>query len=188
MMRLRALAIICALALTGTAMAESTTRVVIEGSVKRGEEFSQDFGPGFTFRLKGKDVWAIVITHATSPDKDLIYPVNPPYRFSNRQYLGPGYGESARDSVGNTPRQFAFVCRASDIGRAWADLDRVLWPYNHPEAEVQKAIDDLARIQTGTVTFEVLWADVGPGENRSGAEECVREVRFRVTIAWPPSP
>jgi hypothetical protein len=78
MMRLRVLAIICTLVLAGTNMVESTTQVVIEGSVKRGEEFSQDFGPGFTFRLKGKDVWAIVITHATSPDKDLIYPVNPP--------------------------------------------------------------------------------------------------------------
>ena len=188
MMRVRALAIICALALTGTAMAESTTRVVIEGSVKRGEEFSQDFGPGFTFRLKGKDVWGIVITHATSPDRDLIYPVNPPYRFTNRQYLGPGYGESARDSVGNTPRQFALVCRPRDIERAWADLDRVLWPYNHPEAEIQKAIDDLGRIQTGTTTFEVLSAQVGPDESQPGAEEWVRGVKFRVTITWPPSP
>ena len=183
MMWLRVLAIICALASTGgTAMAESTTRVVIEGSVKRGEEFSQDFGPGFTFSLKGKDVWAIVITHATSPDRDLIYPVNPPYRFSNRQYLGPGYGESARDSVGNTPRQFAFVYRPSDIGKAWTDLDRVLWPYNHPEAEVQKAIDDLSHIPTGTVMFEVLSADIGP----PGSEEWVRRVKFRVTITWPP--
>jgi hypothetical protein len=185
MTALRALALICTLALTSAATAESMKRVVIEGTVKRGDEFSQDFGSGFTFRLQGKDVWSMVITHAASPDKDLVYPVNPPYRFSNRQYIGPGYGESARESVSNTPRDLAFIYRPGDIGRAWADLDRVLWPYTYAEAEVQRAANDLTQVPTGIVTFEVLSAEFGPDENRPGAEECVRGLKFRATVTWP---
>jgi hypothetical protein len=173
-------------ALAGDA-AERVNRVVIEGMIKRGEEFARDFGSGFTFRLSGKDVWAIGITHAASPDKDLIYPVNPPYRFSNRLYVGPGYGESARDAVGNTPRELAFIYRSDDVGRAWSDLEKILWPYAHADAETESALDDLAQIPTGTVTFEILSADVGSDESRPGADESVRSLKFRVTITWPPS-
>ena len=167
------------------AAAESVNRVVIEGMVKRGEEFARNFGSGFTFKLSGKDVWAIVITHASSPDKDLVYPVNPPYRFSNRLYVGPGYGETARNSVGNTPRELAFIHRPDDVGKAWSDLEKILWPYAHADAETEKALDELAQIATGTLTFEILSADVGPDENRPGADDCVRSLRFRATVDWP---
>jgi hypothetical protein len=186
--RLVSAAAVCALALTSAVTAESTNRVVIEGTVKQGDEFAQDFGSGFTFRLRGRNVWAIEVTHAASPDNDLIYPVNPPYRFSNRQYVGPGYGDSARDSVGYTPRELAFIYRPDDIGRAWDDLDRVLWPYNYAEAEVERATSELAGFPTGTVVFEILSAELGPDESRAGAgkrEERVRALRFRVTITWP---
>ena len=160
-------------------------RVVIEGMVKRGEEFARDLGSGYTFKLSGKDVWAIVITHASSPDKDLVYPVNPPYRFSNRLYVGSGYGETARGSIGNTPRELAFIYRPDDIGRAWSDLEKILWPYAHADAETERALDELARTPTGTVTFEILSADVGPDENQPGADEYVRVLKFRATITWP---
>jgi hypothetical protein len=73
-------AAVCALALTSGVTAESTNRVVIEGTVTPGDEFAQDFGSGFTFRLRGRNAWAIEVTHAASPDNDLLYPVNPPYR------------------------------------------------------------------------------------------------------------
>ena len=164
---------------------ERVNRVVVEGMIKRGEEFARDFGSGFTFKLSGKDVWAIVITHASSPDKDLVYPVNPPYRFSNRLYVGPGYGETARDSVGNTPREHAFIYRPDDVGKAWSDLEKILWPYAHADAETERALDEVAQIPTGTVTFEILSAEVGPDENRPGADECVRVLKFRATITWP---
>jgi hypothetical protein len=166
---------------------ESVNRVVIEEMVMRGEEFARDFGAGFTFRLSGKDVWAIVITHTSSPDKDLVYPVNPPYRFSNRLYVGAGYGETARDSVGNTPRELAFMYRPDDVAKAWSDLEKILWPYAHADAETERALDELPQIPTGTVTFEILSADVGPDENRPGADECVRWLRFRATAVWPAS-
>jgi hypothetical protein len=180
--------VICSLALASAVAAQGANRVVIEGTVKRGDEFAQDFGQGFTFRLRGKGVWEIVITHAASPDNDLIYPVNPPYRFSNRQYVGPGYGQSARDSVRSTPRELAFLYHPDDIGKAWDDLDRVLWPYAYADAEVERATDELARLPTGTITFEILSAEVGPDESRPGADgrdECVRALKFRVTITWP---
>jgi hypothetical protein len=181
-------AVICALVLTGTGPAVATNRIVIEGTVSRGGEFARDLGAGFTFRLKGRDGWAIVVTHATSPDDDLVYPVNPPYRFSNRQHIGPGYGQTARDSVSDTPRELAFLYRPADIGKAWDDLDRVLWPYAYTEAEVQRAAHELAGFPTGTLVFEILSAEVGPDPGRPGGdarEEHVRQLRFRVTITWP---
>jgi len=165
--------------------AESVNRVVIEGMVKRGEEFARDVGSGFTFRLSGREVWAIVVTHSASGDNDLVYPVNPPYRFSNRLYIGPGYGESARESVGNTPRELAFIYRPGDVGKAWSDLEKILWPYAHADAETERALDELARIPTGIVTFEILSADVGPDDNRPGVDECVRWLKFRATLTWP---
>jgi hypothetical protein len=183
-------ALICALALTGAGPAEATNRIVIEGTVSRGGEFARDFGAGFTFRLRGRDVWAIVVTHASSPDKDLVYPVNPPYRFTNRQYVGPGYGETARDSLSDTPRELAFLYRPADIEKAWGDLERVLWPYTYTAAEVQRAVDELAGFPTGTLVFEILSAEVGPDARRPGGdarEEHVLRLRFRVTITWPGS-
>src|SRR5262249_39651220 len=126
-------ALILSLSVVLAPAAQDTNLVVIEGVVKRGDEFARDFGSGFTFRLHGRDVWAIAITHATSPDRDMIYPVNPPYRFSNRLYIGPGYGDSARDSVQNTPRELSFLYRPGDVALAWNDLDRILWPYGYAQ-------------------------------------------------------
>ena len=169
-----------------TSPAAAMNHVVIEGTVKRGTEFARDVGSGFTFRLTGRNVWTITITHAASGDTDLVYPVNPPYRFSNRLHVGPGYGESARDSVSATPRELAFIYRPDDVEKAWGDVERVLWPYTYAEAEVERATDELAHLPTGTVTFEVLSAEIGPDANHSAApDEHVQALRFRVTITWP---
>lgn len=175
------------LALAAGAAAQDANRVVIEGTVKRGDEFTRTFGPGFTFALKGKDAWEIVITHAAAGGKDLIYPVNPPYRFSNQQSIGPGYGETARDSARNTPREFGFLYRPGDFEQAWNDLERVLWPYGSTAAEVERATDELARLPTGRVKVELLTAEFAASETRPGEapREGVVALKFRATITWP---
>jgi hypothetical protein len=129
-----------------------------------------------------------VVTHAASHDQDLIYPVNPPYRFSNRRSVGAGYGESARDSAKNTPRDLAFLYRPDDFEKAWNDLDRVLWPYSYTDAEVERAAGELTSFPTGELRFEILSVQFGAGENRprgGGREEFVNTLKFRVTISWP---
>jgi len=170
--------------------AQNGNPVVIEGAVTQGAPFARSFGSGFTFALKEQQgVWAVEITHAASGKMDLIYPVNPPYRFSNHHYIGPGYGESARDSANITPREFAFLAHPDDVGRAWDDVERVLWPYTHSEAEVQRALDELAHFPTGTLRLDILAAEFAPcvdsGRQR---DECVSGLRFRATIAWPATP
>jgi len=177
-------AVIWSLVFAGVSVGQDASQVVIEGTVKRGDEFAQDFGPGFTFRLRGKDVWAIVITHAASRDRDLVYPVNPPYRFSNQLYIGPGYGESARESARNTRRELAFLYRPDDFTAAWDDLDRVLWPYGYAEAEVARATSELARFPTGTLKLEILSAEF-VADGGDGRQEWVNALRFRATISWP---
>src|SRR5262249_52907462 len=98
------------LTLAANLWSQSGTTVIITGAVTSGVPFVRSFGTGFALRLQGQHgIWVIEITHAGSGEKDLIYPVNPPYRFSNHQYIGPGYGESARESASNTPREFAFL-------------------------------------------------------------------------------
>jgi hypothetical protein len=159
--------------------------ILIEGAVTRGVPFARSFGPGFTFALKDlHGVWMVEITHAASGAMDLIYPVNPPYRFSNHQYIGPGYGESARDSAAITPREFAFLARPDDVGRAWDDVERVLWPYTHTGVEVQRAADELAHFPTGTVRLDIVDAEFGPCGvgGPPPPDECVSRLRFRVTI------
>jgi len=178
------------LVLAPHARAQNTSPVIIEGSATRGVPFARRFDAGFSFRLKEQHgVWVIEITHAASRDKDLIYPVNPPYRFSNHQRIGPGYGESARDSANITPREFVFLARPGDVRRAWEDLERVLWPYNHSEAEVQRATDELAHFSTGTLRLEILAAEFAPcGDRGRQPDECVSGFRFRATLAWPATP
>src|SRR5262249_61681676 len=122
---------------------------------------------------------------AAHAEKVLFPPVNPPSGSRNRLNVGPGYGESARESISNTPRELGFIYRPDDVATAWSDLEKILWPYTVAEVEAERALDELARIPTGTVTFEILSADVGPDENRPGADECVRLLKFRATITWP---
>jgi hypothetical protein len=166
---------------------QTSNSAVIVGAVTRGSAFVQSFGPGFTLRLREQQgTWALDVTHARSGELDLIYPVNPPYRFSNHQFVGPGYGESARDSARATPREFAFLARPDDVSRAWDDIERVLWPYTHSEAEVQHAADELTHFPTGTLRFEILRADFAPCEDHGRqSEECVSGLGFRMTITWP---
>jgi hypothetical protein len=177
-------------ALSRSLEGQSGTAVVIEGVVTRGVSFAQSFGQGFTFTLKEVGgAWAIGMTHAKSGDKDLIYPVNPPYRFSNRQYIGPGYGESARASANITTRELAFLAQPDDVGRAWQDLDYVLWPYTYDEADVQRATNELAHFPTGTLRFEIFGVDFAScGDRGQQLDECVSGVKFRATVTWPPNP
>jgi hypothetical protein len=170
--------------------AQDSSPLIIEGTVTPGVPLAQRFGPGFSFALKEQHGgWAVEITHAASSEKDLIYPVNPPYRFSNHQRIGPGYGESARDSAHISPREFAFLVRPDDVGRAWDDVERVLWPYTHSEVEVQQATDELARFPTGTLRLEILAAEFAPcGDSGQEPDECVSRFTFRATIVWPSTP
>jgi hypothetical protein len=170
--------------------AQDSSPLIIEGTVTPGVPLAQRFGPGFSFALKEQHGgWAVEITHAASSEKDLIYPVNPPYRFSNHQRIGPGYGESARDSAHISPREFAFLVRPDDVGRAWDDVERVLWPYTHSEVEVQQATDELARFPTGTLRLEILAAEFAPcGDSGQEPGECVSRFTFRATIVWPSTP
>jgi hypothetical protein len=168
--------------------ASELNHAVIEATVDHG--FSREFGSGFTFWLKGQDVyaWTIEITHESAPDKDLIYPVDPPYRLSNHRYIGPGYGESTRDSVRNTPRNFAFIYRLDDIGKAWDNLEKILWPYTFTEAEVQHAMNEV--FPTGNLKFEILSADFIPGPARPDGgppQDIIASLKFRATITWPRS-
>jgi hypothetical protein len=178
------------LALVPLLGAQNGNPVVIEGAVTRGVSFARSFGPGFGFRLQEQQgVWVVEITHAASGEKDLIYPVNPPYRFSNHQHIGPGYGESARDSASITPRDFVFLARPDDVGRAWDDVERVLWPYAHGEAEVQRATDQLTHFPTGTLRLDILAAEFAACDDRGHQpDECVSGLRFRATIIWPATP
>ena len=60
--------------------------------------------------------------------------------------------------------------------------------YTYAEAEAERATKELAALPTGAVTFEILSAEIGPDENRTGGgehEECVRAMKFRVMITWP---
>jgi hypothetical protein len=65
---------------------------------------------------------------------DFVSVATPPYRFDNPRYLDTGYGNTARDAVSRTPREFYFALTCADYKRMAAQVKRMLWPDSGPVA------------------------------------------------------
>jgi hypothetical protein len=134
--------------------------------------------------VEGQNGHVILIEGAVTRGVPFPRSFGPGFTFALKDLHGPGYGESARDSAAITPREFAFLARPDDVGRAWDDVERVLWPYTHTGVEVQRATDELAHFPTGTVRLDIVDAEFGPCGvgGPPPPDECVSRLRFRVTI------
>jgi len=80
---------------------EQCKKVVFSGSVNGGEPYSRELGSGLTLKLIPlKDNWGWEIqVRPHDSNKDYAYPLNPPLRGGNAQYLGTGYGITAREQL-----------------------------------------------------------------------------------------
>lgn len=163
---------------------------VIRGRVSQGEVFERPFADQLVFMLepethpRNPQGWTIRVTPATSRELDYSMVATPPYRFRNPRYVDTGYGLTAGEALGWTPRQFAFVASRRDYDSARHALDVLLWPGNHTQAQVDSARQELEQVRSYPATF---WIEDGaaapPSSDRPGA--VIEWMSFRVELCLP---
>lgn len=90
-----------------------------EGRVNGSDEYASALGEGLRFRLvaTGKNAgWMIEVQPLDGMD-DYAYPVNPPYRSDNSQWLQAGYGDTL-DSQLKSEHEVFFVSSREEFRRA----------------------------------------------------------------------
>jgi len=176
------------------AFRSSGTQVVapvqINGEVRRGKNFEQEFGPGLVFRLGNTDDfgelgWDIEIHPKVSSKDEYSWVMTPPYHFGNVRYLSLGYSQTASQIVEKRPRGFKFVRNKADYDRARADVDILLGHTNVPdgltaEAAFERALDDMEKISHCTGFFRVLDSRLA---RAADGTEVVDWMKFEVGIA-----
>ncbi len=114
-------ATVCAGSLAATpcyaGAAQSCKRLVLDGDVNAGQEWSAPIGEGWRFRLvpipaldAGYSGWDLVVDRnppAGFPDG--LYLATPPYNSINQREIGTTYGLRAQDAIGWNPRSFRFL-------------------------------------------------------------------------------
>lgn len=95
----------------------SCQRLVLDGDVSAGKEWSAPIGEGWRFRLvpvppvaaaySGWDMVVDRIPPAGFPDA--LYLATPPYNSINQREIGTTYGLRAQDAIGWNPRSFRFL-------------------------------------------------------------------------------
>jgi hypothetical protein len=105
-----------------------------EGRVNGGEEYSHELGGGLKIRLlPSKKNWGWVIEIQPLDDTDdYAYPVNPPLRSGNSQWLSPGYGATVEQQLKYEHEVF-FVLNRTEHERALKLADAAI-SSSDPEA------------------------------------------------------
>jgi hypothetical protein len=155
-------------------------------TIEAGDNFSQNIGGGLSLRLNpGDDGWTIDIipTRQESSGKqdDYIYPVNPPIRFNNLQYLGAAYGDSTRYLVTHE-KHLRFVLNQSDYDLISRFITDALWPYNakDPDRAGEIYLEDLGKLTLGSVHYKPL-------EYKFNPDGSIDTLKFQMTVIAPKS-
>src|SRR5260370_198380 len=90
--------------------------ITLTGELQAGDHFEKVIGGELVFRLEpdrlGPDGklhgWGISLAPLHEPDRDYIYPVNPPLRFNGLQILGPSYADDPKTSLAH-PHEIRFL-------------------------------------------------------------------------------
>jgi hypothetical protein len=153
------------------------------GTVKGGDSFQQPLGNGLILHLdplKDKWGWEIVVSPQESTRDDWAYPVNPPLRFGNSQYMGTGYGESVKQKL-SYPHEIRFLLTNADYSRMSKLVRNALWPYESPPPEnaATEYLAALKSVATGIVILTPIDYD------RGGPPETVEWMKFKAVFIVP---
>jgi len=97
--------------------AQSCKRLVLDGDVHAGQEWSAPIGEDWRFRLvpipaldAGYSGWDLVVDRMRPAGfPDALYLATPPYNSINEREIGTTYGLRAQDAIGWNPRSFHFL-------------------------------------------------------------------------------
>jgi hypothetical protein len=117
-------------------------RLVMEGHVDAGQEWSKSFGKGWVFRLvpiaageNGYSGWDLAVDRAGGagyPDALLL--ATPPYESINQREVGTTFGIRAQDAIGWNPRTFHFLTNPGALRKA-----QKLYFLLHGKSETKKS-------------------------------------------------
>jgi hypothetical protein len=164
-------------------LAQTCIRADFVGSVNGGASLQQPLGNGLVLHfnpLKDKWGWEIVVSPQESVSDDWAYPVNPPLRFGNSQYMGTGYGESVKQKL-SYPHEIRFLLTNADYSRMSKLARDALWPYEstQPESAATAYLTALKTVATGTVILSPIDYD------RGGPPETVDWMKFKAVVIVP---
>jgi len=100
---------------TGERSVSACRELSFDGRINGDEEYSRELGNKLWVRfapMKDKWGWIVSVGPADSTD-DYAWPVNPPLRGDNSQYLGTGYGDDVAYRLKNEHRIFFVFDRAN---------------------------------------------------------------------------
>lgn len=160
----------------------SCGEVALRVTLKAGDNFSRRVNAdGLTLEVKAGQQkergWSFALNDPGG--NDYIYPVNPPLRFNPSQTLGPGYGQSAKESL-RINRELQFLLSSTDYDRIWPLVTNALWPYSapHPDSAADEYLSALSKLRTGRLRLKVLSADIAP-------DDAVRAAEFQIELIAP---
>jgi hypothetical protein len=149
-----------------------------EGRVNGGEEYTHELGGGLRMRLlpsKENWGWMIQIQPLDSTD-DYAYPVNPPFRSGNSQWLSTGYGETVEQQLKHE-REVFFVLNRAERERAMKLADDAI-SSSDPEAA--------GRFLAMLPTLRSAVLRIKPMSYETAEEgKTVKWMQFSVTVTTP---
>jgi len=162
--------------------------ITLTGELQAGDHFEKVIGGELVFGLEperlGRDGelhgWRISLAPLHEPDRDYIYPVNPPLRFNGLQILGPSYGDDTKTSLAH-PHEMRFLLDRADYDRISPLLTNALWPYSaaHPDKADDEYIGALKILAVGQLKVTVLAYDADP------VNGSIRRINFQAEFTTP---
>jgi hypothetical protein len=160
------------------ARAEESWTEAISGEVRAGEDFKADLPGDLVFSLEADAPfgWTIAMRVAgEDPERDLVWPANPPYRFDNVRYLETSYGKTPEQMLQWNPRRFSFYDdpAAAEAAERWIEAV-VLWPTGEEPP--------MRPDPKGVGVFNILESRIGEVDGHPA----VTWLRFEVRLAVEP--
>jgi hypothetical protein len=148
--------------------------------------FQQSIGD-LTFKmraLKRSSGWMLSLEDANG--RDFICPVNPAMRACEPEWLGAGYGNTARQAL-NHGRELRFLLNESDYDRFEPYVERALSPATAAEAAraTDEYLDQSDKLRTGLLRLTIVRADVSESDEVRSAEF---KLEFFAPAAFPFAP
>jgi len=175
--------------LVGQPMAATSCHsIMLTGQLQAGAHFEKVISGDLVFKLEPETLgphgelhgWQVSLAPSREPDRDYIYPVNPPLRFNGLQTLGPSYGDDTKTSLAH-PHEMFFLLDRADYDRLWPLLTNALWPYSAPKPDkaADQYISALKTFIVGQLKLTVPAYDADP------VNGSIRRINFQAEFTTP---
>ena len=167
------------------------------GQLSRGDKFRKEISKELAFVLVPNTSdpgaisgWTITVAplsdHPSECD-DFVWVVTQPYRSYNARYLDTSYGTTAEEAMKYSPREFNFVLNCPDFKQEEERVNRLLWPYNYTEQQVQEAQEKIGTSRQGKGRLWIRDYKISPAPKPAGDKNLgqIDSISFEVEIELP---